>query len=121
MEASRLRDSLQPGTADLHDAIRKRAEEIYIQSGRIPGRDLANWAQAEREILAAVPKRRLAVVVKVDGVQYICEYRPESSDGYVPGEFMAGAAVPVRFDGEKMFIKRPNGKILETTVVQKIG
>jgi len=29
--------------------------------------------------------------------------------------------VPVRFHGDKMFVKRPNGKILETTIVNKIG
>jgi hypothetical protein len=25
---------------DLHEAIRRRAEEIYFRSGKIPGRDL---------------------------------------------------------------------------------
>jgi hypothetical protein len=57
----------------------------------------------------------------VDGAQYIGQYDPESSDGYVPGEFGPGASVPVRFQGDKMFIKRSNGKILETTIVKKIG
>jgi hypothetical protein len=27
--------------------------------------------------------------------------------------------VPVRFRGDKMLVKRPNGKILETTIVNK--
>jgi len=43
-----------PQPADLHEAIRRRAEEIYVRSGRIPGRDVENWAQAEREILHSV-------------------------------------------------------------------
>jgi hypothetical protein len=111
-------------TAPLHDAIRRRAEEIYIRNGRIPGRDLENWAQAEREILsesAALPARRTAVVVTVNGVKYVGEYDAACSGGYTPGEFGAGARVPVRFDGDRMFVKRPNGKELETTIVKKLG
>ena len=109
---------------DQHEAIRRRAEEIYIRNGRIPGRDLENWAQAEQEILresAEPPARRTAIIVKVSGVEYVGEYIAESSDGYHPGEFGPGASVPVRFQGDKMFVKRPNGKILETTIVKKIG
>jgi len=107
-----------------HEAIRRRAEEIYIRSGRIPGRDLENWSQAEEEILrefVAVPARRKAVVISVNGVKYVGEYDPASSGGYTPGEFGSGAPVPVRFDGTKMFVKRPNGHELETTIVNKIG
>ena len=109
---------------DRHEAIRRRAEEIYIRNGRIPGRDLDNWAQAEQEILRECgepPTRKTAIVVRVNGAEYVGEYNPESSDGYVPGEFGAGASVPVRFHGDKMFVKRPNGKELETTIVKQIS
>ena len=109
---------------DRHEAIRRGAEEIYIRDGRIPGRDLDNWAQAEQEILREFgeqPARKTAIVVRVNGAEYIGEYSPESSDGYVPGEFGAGASVPVRFHGDKMFVKRPNGKELETTIVKQTG
>jgi hypothetical protein len=109
--------------ADRHEAVRRRAEEIYVRSGRIPGRDLENWAQAEQEVLReseARPASRKAIAVRVDGVQYIGEYNLETSDGYRPGEFGTGVAVPVRFHGNKMFVRRPNGKELETTIVQKI-
>jgi hypothetical protein len=107
--------------ADLHDAIRRRAEEIYIQSGRIPGRDADNWAQAEREILAQAQKRnrRAAIIIRVNGVQYVGEYLSESSDGYVPGEFGVGSSVAVRLEGEKMFVRRSNGKELVTRIVRK--
>jgi hypothetical protein len=107
-----------------HEAIRRRAEEIYIRSGRIPGHELEHWAQAEREILgesSAPAARRTAIVVKVNGVQYVGEYSRASSDGYVPGEFGLGIAVQVRFHGNKMSIQRPDGRILETTVVKKIA
>lgn len=123
MNTSSLPDVHAPSLADLQQAIRRRAEEIYIQSGRIPGRDLENWAQAEQEIMRqlAVPARRTAVVVRVNGVQYVGEYDPESTAGYKPGEFGSGAPVRVRFEGDKMFLMRQNGTELETTIVRKIG
>lgn len=107
---------------DLQERIRQRAEEIYFRNGQIPGRDAENWAQAEQEIQREVEsaKRRTAIVVQVNGVRYVGEYRQEMSDGYVPGEFGPGAAVSVRMDGDRMFVKRPNGKELATTIVQKI-
>jgi hypothetical protein len=106
---------------DVQELIRHRAEQIYIGSGRIPGRDLENWAQAEQEILheSAEPSPRKAIVVKVEGAEYIGEYNPASCDGYHPGEFGPGVSVSVRFQGNKMFVKRPNGKELETTIVKK--
>ncbi len=112
------------GSFDPHEAIRRRAEEIYIRNGRLPGRDLQNWAQAEQEILRELAEhgtRRTAIVVRVNGVEYVGEYNPESCDGYIPGELGRGAPIPVRFQGDKMFVKRPNGKELETSIVKKTG
>src|SRR6266581_2784479 len=97
--------SLRPNTLsarpvnapELHEAIRQRAEQIYVQNGRMPGHDIENWNQAEAEILGEAGKfpRRTAVVVEVNGVRYVGEYPSESCGGYQPGEFDAGAAVPV--------------------------
>jgi len=108
---------------NLHEAIRRRAEEIYIRNGKIPGHDVRNWTQAEDEIRREFQNsdRRTAVIVKVNGVQYVGEYRAETADGYAPGEFPPGSSVLVRLDGNKMMVKRSNGKILETEVVQRIG
>lgn len=123
MSISSLPDSSVPAHPDLHESIRRRAEEIYVRNGRIEGRDLENWSQAEHEVMneIAARARRTAVIVRVDGVKYVGEYKAELSDGYVPGEFGPGTQVPVRFEGDKMFVKRPNGRELETTIVQKIG
>ncbi|HTW59681.1 MAG TPA: DUF2934 domain-containing protein [Terriglobales bacterium] len=115
---------------DLQEAIRRRAEEIYVRSGKQPGRDVQNWIQAEQEVLqesqlpqATSPQAttrqttRTAVVVNVNGVQYTGEYTPDIADGYMPGEFDRGDPVPVHFAGDKMFLTRPNGRELETTIV----
>ena len=122
-ETSSLPDSppkaSSPALSDLDKAIRRRAEEIYIRSGRIAGHDLENWAQAEQEIRHELSGRRSAIVVKVNGARYVGEYAPETSDGYRPGELGPGTSVAVRFVGNKMFVKRPNGKELETTIIEK--
>jgi len=57
----------------------------------------------------------------VNDVKYVGEYDPASSAGYAPGEFGAGTRIPVRFEGDKMFVKRPNGAELETTIVKRLG
>jgi Protein of unknown function (DUF2934) len=130
--------------SDLHELIRRRAEEIYFRNARVPGRDKENWAQAEREIaqeLAGLsstedasappaehpaehppehPSHRPAVVVTVHGVKYVGEYDPATSEDYHAGEFAKGKPVPVRFDGDRMFVKRPNGKELETRIVDSV-
>ena len=110
-------------TSDLHDAIRRRAEEIYFESGEIPGRDVENWAQAEREVRSRHEQKsnRNAIVVKVHGVKYVGEYELESSDGYVPGEFAPGEGVPVVIEGDRMIVHRPNGRVLETRIVKTVG
>jgi hypothetical protein len=108
---------------DLHEMVRQRAEEIYVRNGRMPGRDIENWAEAEQEILAETskPRSRTAIVVEVNGVRYVGEYQPDSSEGYEPGEIAAGARVLVRLQGDKMFVRRPNGRELETRIVKKMG
>ncbi len=109
---------------ELREAMRRRAEEIYEKSGRIPGRDLQNWFMAEAEIrreTATRFARKPAVVVNVEGVQYVGEYDSSLASGYAPGEFAAGDPVRVRFESGKMFVIRPNGQHLETTIVYRAG
>lgn len=36
----------------LHDEIAKVAHELYEKSGRIGGRDMENWIEAERIVMA---------------------------------------------------------------------
>jgi Protein of unknown function (DUF2934) len=124
MESDGKSSSAERATpSDLHELIRQRAEEIYDRRGRVPGHDLENWAEAEREILHELnaQRRRHAVVIKVNGSRYVGEYSMEQSGNYAPGEFQLGGQVSVRFEGEKMFVKRPNGEELQTIVVKNIG
>jgi Protein of unknown function (DUF2934) len=114
--------ALEPGLPDLSKAIAQRAREIYEQSGRIPGRDVENWCQAEAQIRREYEQSRSragAIKVRVNGLEYIGEYSAASAGGYKPGEFAAADPVPVRFEGDKMYVRRPNGKELETRIVRK--
>jgi hypothetical protein len=107
----------------LREAIRRRATELYQRGGAVEGHDVENWYRAEAEILresATHPARR-AVVVNVEGVVYTGEYEFASADGYTPGEWNPGDPVPVRLAGDKLYLRRPNGRELQTTIVKRIG
>lgn len=123
MEGSSAIKSATQRPSDLHEAIGRRAREIYEKSGKIAGRDTENWMQAEAEILSERKRsaRKSAVVVRVNGVKYVGEYRSAAAGGYTPGEFAQGDPVPVRFDGDQMFVRRPNGKELATRIVSSAG
>lgn len=117
---------MAPANANLspqmHSAIRRRAEEIYYRSGCIAGRDLDNWQQAEAEILQELAGKTLrCVVVKVQGVLYTGQYDCASADGYTPGEFRRGEPVAVRLQGNNLFLRRPNGRELQTKIVHRTG
>ncbi len=48
---------------NLHDEIAKAAYELYEKSGKI-GRDLENWLEAEKIIMARYGKKGLAAAAK---------------------------------------------------------
>lgn len=104
------------------EAIRRRATELYVRSGGIKGHDDQNWYQAEAEIIRESGTRsaRRAVVINLQGVVYTGEYEADA-DGYAPGEWKPGEPVPVRLDGDKLYLRRRNGRELQTTVVKRIG
>jgi len=107
--------------AEAQDAISRRAREIYERSGKVAGHDVENWTRAEAQLAreqSRLSDRRLALVIRVDGVRYVGEYNPASANGYTPGEFASGDPVPVRFVGNKMLVERPNGKVLETSIAK---
>ena len=107
----------------VQEAIRRRAAELFERSGRLVGHDGENWLQAEAEIvreLSIHPVRR-AVVVNVQGVVYTGEYEPTSAQGYTPGEWTPGDPIPIRLAGDQLYLRRPNGRELQTTIIKRIG
>ncbi len=107
----------------LQEAIRRRATEVFQKGGGVAGHDAENWYQAEAEILresAGTPVRR-AIVVNIQGVVYTGEYECTTADGYTPGEWKPGDPVPIRLAGDKLYLRRPNGRELRTTIVKRIG
>jgi hypothetical protein len=42
---------------DLHEEISKVAYELYEKSGRVKGRDLENWVEAEKIVTARYKKQ----------------------------------------------------------------
>ncbi|MGA8272802.1 MAG: DUF2934 domain-containing protein [Candidatus Sulfotelmatobacter sp.] len=109
--------------SELQEAIRHRAAELYRKSGELEGHDVENWYQAEAEIMreTGAHLNRPAVVINVEGVVYTGEYDLAASSGYLPGEWKPGDRVPVRLQGDKLFLRRSNGKELETSVIKRIG
>ena len=105
------------------EAIRRRATELYELSGSVEGHDVENWCQAEAEILreSDIHAIRRAVVINLGGVVYTGEYESTSADDYTPGEWNAGDPVPVRLAGDKLYLRRRNGRELQTTIVKRIG
>ncbi|MGA9392969.1 MAG: hypothetical protein WBV69_21240 [Candidatus Sulfotelmatobacter sp.] len=118
-----MAQEFRSSSPELQKAIRTRIAELYGQGGFLEGHDIENWRQAEGEILreTAAHGTRRAVVINVEGVVYTGEYELPAADGYEPGEWEPGARVPVRLQGEKLCLVRPNGRELETRVVKRIG
>ena len=114
-QANEPRQNSQPlATAafnEPHEAVRRRAEEIYTRNGKIPGHDLGNWAQAEQEILReirpAAPRTPLSSESKTRNM--LANTVP-TADGYRPGEFGPGASVLVTFNGHRMQVLRPTAR-----------
>jgi hypothetical protein len=51
---------------DLYDEIVKVAYELWEQSGRIDGRDIENWLEAERIVLA---RGEMQTMEKTENIQ----------------------------------------------------
>ena len=105
------------------EAIRRRATELFQGSGAIEGHDAENWYRAEAEIIreSGTHLARRAVVISVHGVVYTGEYECSAADGYTPGEWKPGDPIPIRLAGNKLYLRRSNGRELQTTIIKRIG
>ncbi len=108
---------------EVEEAIRRRAEKLYEERGRVPGHQVEDWLQAEAEVLREIARGQVPkpafVVVRFQGAAYTGEYDANHCQGYMPGEFRTGVPVAVRFAADRLYVKRPNGKELETRIVRK--
>ena len=131
--------------AALEEAIARRARELYELRGRVEGHDLEDWLQAEAEMTGKIAKqekpsddtRRAEQIVqppapaapvnrkpaffnvKVDGVLYTVEYDSNHCDSYRPGMLKRGQPLQLRLEEDKLYVKLPNSKELETKVIKK--
>ena len=60
------------------------------------------------------------ISVEIGEVTYVGSYWPRTVWSYSPTEFIVNDPIEVRIDGKHMFVKRPNGKELKTTIIQRI-
>jgi len=58
--SSRTNDVSTNGALN-HEETRRRAYEIYLERGGLPGQELEDWLQAEREIESAAHFMRAAI------------------------------------------------------------
>ena len=54
-------NDISENRAPNHDEIRRRAYEIYLKRGGLPGQELEDWLQAEREIESATHFMRATI------------------------------------------------------------
>jgi len=54
----------------INEEIRKKAQELFEKSGRVPGRDLDNWLEAER--LVECGKKRIREVIEGEKLRNCC-------------------------------------------------
>ena len=74
----------------LHEAITRRAHEIWELRGKVDGHAEEDWSQAETEVLHASYSGRQSqpafVVVKIGEFTYTGEYDRQHSSFYRPGD-----------------------------------
>ena len=108
---------------ELHEAITRRAHELWELRGRVDGHAEEDWAQAEADVLRTWPAERAQrpafIVVKVGEFTYTGEYDPRRYSYYRPGDLGRGIRIPVRFEDDRMYVKLHDGRELETTIVRR--
>lgn len=118
-----LMDFLVTDERAVHDAIVRRARELWEQRGRVDGHADEDWAQAEAEVRQQLAQPKVAspafLAVKANGYVYTCRY-DRNSDIYQPGDLVAGEAIRLRIDGDKLYLK-VRDRELETTIVRRAG
>lgn len=58
-----------------------------------------------------------AITIQVDDTYYAVVYHQKWKWSFNPSEMNAGDKIAVRIDGDNLFVKRPRGKEVKTTIV----
>jgi hypothetical protein len=66
---------------DLHEEIRKVAYELYEKSGRRGGRELENWLEAERIVMARSAQEEKSGKAKTAATHQVIKAPPKSRVG----------------------------------------
>ena len=66
---------------NLHDEIKAEAYYLYEKSGRIEGRDLENWFEAEKTVMERHAAGQERVVQEPEGVTAVKKSQPEVEKG----------------------------------------
>jgi Protein of unknown function (DUF2934) len=118
-----LMDSTVIDEGTVHEAIVRRARELWEQRGRVDGHAEEDWAQAEAEVRQQLAQRNAGfpafLAVKANGYIYTCRY-DRNSDAYKPGDLAPGETIRLRFEGEKIYMSFRDHE-LETTIVRRAG
>ncbi len=123
-QPSRVNEKAAPVTSRaFHDAVARRARELWELRGRVDGHAQEDWAQAEAEVRLAEAlsaegaPARAYMKVKVGDSIYIAEY--DRTADYTPGELKRGDSVAIRIEQDRMYIKLSHGRELVTRIVEK--
>jgi Protein of unknown function (DUF2934) len=107
----------------VHEAVVRRARELWEQRGRVDGHAGEDWAEAEAEVRQQLAQPKVAspafLAVKANGYVYTCRY-DRNSDAYKPGDLAPGETIRLRFEGEKIYMSFRDHE-LETTIVRRAG
>lgn len=98
----------------------RRGATAIRRCGAPPNRPHAYDSEAEILRGVALPSGRRALVLNIHGVVYTGEYEfnavDEAADEWKPGD-----PIPARVAGDMLYLRRPNGGELQTTIVKRIG
>ncbi len=123
-ESSSANEKTDPvASSAFHDAIARRARELWERRGQVDGHAEEDWVRAEAEVRLAAAlsvegtARRAYMKVKVGDSIYIAEY--DRTADYTPGELKRGDLVAIRIEQDRMYIKLSHGRELVTRIVEK--
>jgi len=103
-------------------AIAAKREKVY-QKGKlvdVQEEHLSPRVAGSGGVVVSRNQTAVSYVVELDGIVYVGE-RVERGKGVAASgaEWIIGEPIEVRFEKDKMYLARPNGKELETKVVKK--